>query len=149
MSDPSGSPTRVTFGLPSSHPRASSTGIEYDTVRGRGNFDDGYTNDYPADLPEVRKSQSVEFTGGKRSRGSGRAGGGPRRGGYGRDSGYDQGPVSAPTTKNWHPRGPQARYSSHRGSGAASQDESDEPPAKGKSRWAAGGKTQPPGSPRK
>jgi hypothetical protein len=142
MSDSSGSPTRVTFGLPSGHAQRSCTGIEYDTVRGRGNFDDGFTNDYPVDLPEVRQSQSVEFTGGKRTRG--RGGGGFRRGGYARDPG----PVSAPTTKNWNPRGQQARFSSHRGSGAGSQDESDDPP-KVNGRWSPGGRTQPPGNSRK
>jgi hypothetical protein len=86
---------------PAARDRACS-GIAYDTVRGRGNFDDGHPNEYPPDRPELPKSTSLPDQGGKPGQRGRRAQFRPRRGASETSSSseqsfYDAGPDSAPT----------------------------------------------------
>jgi hypothetical protein len=100
------------------------SGKQYDTVRGRGNFDDGYPNDFPSDdSSEGHRSKSFDGFG-RSSRGK-RAHFNPRRSDPEastspsvRGRHYDEGPVSAPTGHGWRPRDerPRARFSSLVGS---------------------------------
>lgn len=138
MTEPQPRHPGVTFEA-ASHGTRPHSGAQYDTVRGRGKFDDGHPNDYPQERPEIQKSTS--FDPAKRGQRGKRTQFNPRRADSQTSSSsergyYAAGPDSAPAgAQGWGFReNNPTRHQSLRGSSRPGQSELDRRAGRGQGR---------------